>query len=131
MKKDDRAAFEALRAQLKSAGCRVTALDEAIAEESGDAGGRWPTQADIRLSELASTCPPIIVFQIRKKKQYTFENAYFAWVRKYVGSTTFEMCNEEITAKCNMRGLKCIVRQCSHKTRRRSILLPQIVVRGS
>ena len=39
MKKDDRAAFEALRAQLKSAGCRVTALDEAIAEESGDAGG--------------------------------------------------------------------------------------------
>ena len=33
MKKDDRASFEALRAQLKSAGCRVTALDEAIAEE--------------------------------------------------------------------------------------------------
>jgi hypothetical protein len=27
MKKDDRAAFEALRAQLKSTGCRVTALD--------------------------------------------------------------------------------------------------------
>ena len=32
LKKDERAAFEALRAQLKSAGCRVTALDEAIAE---------------------------------------------------------------------------------------------------
>ena len=47
LKKDDRAAFEALRAQLKSAGCRVTALDEAIAEESGDAGGRGPKQADI------------------------------------------------------------------------------------
>jgi hypothetical protein len=47
LKKDDRAAFEALRAQLKSAGARVTVLDEAIAEESGDTGGRRPTQADI------------------------------------------------------------------------------------
>jgi hypothetical protein len=54
MKKDDRAAFEALRAQLKSAGCRVTALDEAIAEESGDVGGRGPTQADI-LIDLAQS----------------------------------------------------------------------------
>src|SRR5262249_36756709 len=53
MEKDDRAASEALRAQLKSAGCRVTALDEAIAEESGDVG-RGPTQADI-LSDLAQT----------------------------------------------------------------------------
>ena len=51
--------------------------------------------------------------------------------KKYVGSATFEMCNEEIIAMCNMRGLKFIVRQCSHKTRRHSILLPQIVVRGS
>jgi hypothetical protein len=39
LKKENRAAFEALRAQLKSAGCRVTALDEAIAKENGDAGG--------------------------------------------------------------------------------------------
>ena len=54
LKKDDRAAFEALRARLKSAGCRVTALDEAIAEESGDVGGRGPTQADI-LIDLAQT----------------------------------------------------------------------------
>ena len=46
LKKDDRAAFESLRAQLKKAGCRVTALDESIAEESGDTGGRGPTQAD-------------------------------------------------------------------------------------
>ncbi len=52
LKKDDRAAFEALRAQLKAAGARVTALDEAIAEESGDTGGRGPTQADI-LIDLA------------------------------------------------------------------------------
>lgn len=52
LKKEDRAAFEALRAQLKKAGCRVTALDEAIAEESGNTGGRGPTQADI-LIELA------------------------------------------------------------------------------
>jgi hypothetical protein len=51
LKKDDRAAFEKLRAQLKS-GCRVTALDKALAEESGDTGGRGPTQADI-LIDLA------------------------------------------------------------------------------
>jgi hypothetical protein len=54
MKKDDRAAFEALRAQLKGAGCRVTALDEAIAEEGGDTGGRGPTHADI-LVDLAQS----------------------------------------------------------------------------
>ena len=55
LKQDDRAAFEALRAQLKKV-CRVTALDEAIAEESGDVGGggRRPTQADI-LVDLAQT----------------------------------------------------------------------------
>ena len=47
LKKDDRAAFERLRAQLKNAGCRMTALDEALAEESGDDGGRGPPQADI------------------------------------------------------------------------------------
>lgn len=51
LKSEDRAAFEALRAKLKKAGCRVTALDEAMAEERGD-GGRGPTQADI-LIDLA------------------------------------------------------------------------------
>ncbi len=51
LKAEDRASFEALRAKLKKAGCRVTALDEAMAEESGD-GGRGPTQADI-LIDLA------------------------------------------------------------------------------
>src|SRR5829696_8213560 len=50
--KSDRAGFEALRAQLKKTGCRVTALDEAIAEENGDTGGRAPKQADL-LIELA------------------------------------------------------------------------------
>jgi hypothetical protein len=54
LKKNDHAAFEVLRVQLKKAGCRVTALDKAIAEENGDAGGRGPTQADI-LIELAQT----------------------------------------------------------------------------
>lgn len=53
-KRDNRAAFEALRSQLKKAGCRVTALDDAIAEEDGDAGGRGPTQADILIG-LAQT----------------------------------------------------------------------------
>jgi hypothetical protein len=54
LKKNDRAAFEKLHAQLKGAGCRVTALDKAIAEESGDVGGRGPTQADF-LVDLAQT----------------------------------------------------------------------------
>jgi hypothetical protein len=35
LKQDDRAAFEALRAQLKKARCRVAALDDAISEEDG------------------------------------------------------------------------------------------------
>jgi hypothetical protein len=52
--KEDRAAFELLRSKLKKAGCRVTALDEAIAEESGNVGGRGPTQADILIG-LAQT----------------------------------------------------------------------------
>jgi hypothetical protein len=54
LKKEDRAAFEALRARLKKVGCRVTALDEAIAEENGDTVRRGPTQADI-LIELAQS----------------------------------------------------------------------------
>jgi len=54
LKSDNRAAFEALRSQLKKAGCRVTALDAAIAEESGDTGRRGPTQADILIG-LAQT----------------------------------------------------------------------------
>jgi hypothetical protein len=49
LRQDDRAAFEALRAQLKKAGCRVTALDRTMAEQSGGPGGRDPTQADILL----------------------------------------------------------------------------------
>ena len=51
MKKENRAAFEVLRAKLKKARCRVTALDKAIMEENGG-GGRGPTQADI-LIDLA------------------------------------------------------------------------------
>jgi hypothetical protein len=54
LKKGDRAAFEVLRAQLKKAGCRMTALDEAIAAESGATAGRGSTQADI-LIELAQS----------------------------------------------------------------------------
>ena len=55
LKKVNRAAFEGLRARLKRVGCRVKELDEAIAEESGNASGasgRGPTQADI-LVDLA------------------------------------------------------------------------------
>ncbi len=54
LKDNDRAAFEGLRAQLKEAGCRVTALDEAIAAFLGDTCGRGRTQAEI-LIELAQT----------------------------------------------------------------------------
>ena len=50
---DPGAAFEALRARLKQAGCRVTALDEAIAEETG-ARGRRPTQADVLINLLGA-----------------------------------------------------------------------------
>jgi len=54
LKRNDRAVFEVLRAHLKEAGCRVTALDEAIAEENGDISGRGPKQADI-LIDLAQS----------------------------------------------------------------------------
>lgn len=54
LKLDNRAAFESLRSQLKNARCRVTALDDAIAEENGTTSGRGPTQADI-LIDLAQT----------------------------------------------------------------------------
>lgn len=54
LRRDDRAAFEALRAKLKKVGCRVTALDDAIAEESGGVSGRGPTQADV-LIDLAQS----------------------------------------------------------------------------
>jgi hypothetical protein len=52
LKRDDLPAFEGLRAQLKKTKCRVTELDKAIAEKSGQGGGRGAKQADI-LIELA------------------------------------------------------------------------------
>ena len=53
LQNSDLARFEALRAQLKAAGCRVTALDKALAGEDGDTGGREAKQADV-LIELAA-----------------------------------------------------------------------------
>jgi len=55
LKTEDLPAFEVLRAELKRVGVRVTALDEAIADESEEDSGRGPTQADllIKLSEAA------------------------------------------------------------------------------
>ncbi|MFO1036171.1 MAG: hypothetical protein U1E45_04935 [Geminicoccaceae bacterium] len=50
LKKEDRAAFESLRSKLKQAGCRVTALDDAISDEDGSASGRGPSQADILIN---------------------------------------------------------------------------------
>lgn len=46
LKRNDRSAFETLRFNLKNAGCRVTALDDAIGERNGESG-RGPSQADI------------------------------------------------------------------------------------
>ena len=46
LKSKDLAAFESMRSKLKKAGCRVTALDEAIAAENGEAG-RGSKQADL------------------------------------------------------------------------------------
>ena len=46
LKREDPATFEGLRSRLKTAGCRVTELDKAIAEENGDAHRRSPSQAD-------------------------------------------------------------------------------------
>jgi len=52
LRQENQARFEGLRAQLKRAGCRVTALDKALGEEAGDNRGRGPKQADV-LIELA------------------------------------------------------------------------------
>jgi hypothetical protein len=52
LKKEDRAAFETLRAQLKKVGCRVTQLDRDIPRDDCGETGRRRTQADI-LIELA------------------------------------------------------------------------------
>jgi hypothetical protein len=50
LKKDNRSTFETLRSRLKEAGCRVTVLDDAIADENGDVDGRGPKQADILIA---------------------------------------------------------------------------------
>ena len=47
LKKDDRAAFETLRARLKDAGCRVTELDKVLPNEGGDGDGATSNQANI------------------------------------------------------------------------------------
>jgi hypothetical protein len=53
LKKDDRAAFESLRAQLKGAGCRVTELDKLLTDESDDQENCAPKQADILIGLVA------------------------------------------------------------------------------
>src|SRR6516162_8538701 len=47
LRKENRAGFEVLRSRLKEAGCRVTALDEAIDDETGGFSDRAMKQADI------------------------------------------------------------------------------------
>jgi hypothetical protein len=55
LKGRDRATFEVLRSKLKDAGCRVTALDDAMTDNSGCVGGRDPNQADILIGLAANT----------------------------------------------------------------------------
>ena len=54
LKQEDPAEFKALRSQLKKAGCALKSLDEAIAEESGEAGGPKQTKIDT-LIELGAS----------------------------------------------------------------------------
>jgi hypothetical protein len=49
LKRRDRAHFEALRAELKRVGCRVTALDKELTAETHEEGSRERKQADILL----------------------------------------------------------------------------------
>jgi hypothetical protein len=52
-KTDDCGSFGSLQAQLKTAGCRVVPLDDAIGEANSGMARREPTQADtLRLSHL-------------------------------------------------------------------------------
>jgi hypothetical protein len=53
LKQEDRAAFEALRVQLKQAGCRVTKLDQALAHLDRESGGGAQTKADILIGLAA------------------------------------------------------------------------------
>jgi hypothetical protein len=53
LRKEDRASFEVLRSRLKDAGCRVTALDEAIDDESGGFSDRATKQADVLVALAA------------------------------------------------------------------------------
>jgi hypothetical protein len=52
LKKENFAAYELLRSQLKEVGCRVTMLDKASDDENGEKGSTSPSQADV-LIELA------------------------------------------------------------------------------
>lgn len=56
LKAVDRPAFEALRHELKEAGCRVSELDKEIGSDRND-DGRAPTQSNVLL-ELASSAEP-------------------------------------------------------------------------
>ncbi len=49
LKKTDRSRFESLRVQLRQAGCRVSELDRAIAEEGGEGSGRGVMETETLL----------------------------------------------------------------------------------
>ena len=53
LKAEDAATFEAVRVQLKAAGCRMGALDEALAQQAGTGGGSGSTQAEFLLQIAA------------------------------------------------------------------------------
>lgn len=55
LRRTDRARFEATRAELKRAGVRVTALDEALDEEAGDSGRTCQADRLVQLATEAAT----------------------------------------------------------------------------
>jgi hypothetical protein len=57
LKKENLAAYELLRAQLRDVGCRVTMLDWATDEDSGNSGGTGPSQADILIGLAQAAVP--------------------------------------------------------------------------
>ncbi len=55
LRRNDRAAFESVRSNLRSLGCRVTELDKALSPACGEGSGRGPAQAEILIG-FAEDC---------------------------------------------------------------------------
>ena len=112
LKQDNPAAFERLRAQLKKVGCRVTELDEIIAENGGEADGRGPSQADV-LVELAKaaelfhapdcTAFADLVINGHRETWPVRSNGFKLWLaRRYYEETTGAISSDARNAALNV-----------------------------